>query len=318
MSAPQHRTELTRLDFELLRALVRFGYMRPDAAVGYLGASTYGVRKSWRRLHAVGAVRADPVPLDLVAADGAMRATTATAWTATSRGAGLLGPHHVPGTELRVTLGPPRPSPAMARHTVGVAHLAAWYRRSGFEVTSERDILSLERPTKIGERRVQVVTSWTVSIPGKLGVHPPDLGAVDAIGGQWAVELERKTGTVNDYADIVGAYQAAGLGQIWHVLSQKSAKRLVAAASRRGIQWGPPPARGVFASTDGLVRLQGWLPGRLLAGPETWKVERNFPTTAPAGLPLPSQPARLDTWRQGTVVDPEAGLWEPVEMWDAA
>ncbi|MBT0995480.1 hypothetical protein KIN34_14430 [Cellulomonas sp. DKR-3] len=309
--APRH--QLTRLDIELLRLLTRAGYIRPDACVGHLGASPWGIRKSFRRLQDDRLVRAVPVALDLHDSHGVLRATVATVWTATGRGARILDPHVVPGTDAHVQLGAPKVSRSMAQHTVGASALAAAYRRAGFQVAFERDIRTLEQPSAIGGRPVQTVSAWTVQVGiGMRGVRPPDLGLVDPAGTRWACELERTTNRkAADYRDIVMAWHAAGLGQVWHVQREKAWRELIAGVQAAGLQWGPSPAPGVNMTVDGRVRVTGWAPGRILAGPASWAWEQNSTTRPPAGFRTPTEPFVLDSWRQGTVVDPHAPLWEP-------
>ncbi len=314
--APRHQT--FPLDLEILRYLTRAGYARPDAVVAWTGASAWGVRKAYRRLADAGMVRADPVPLDLRDAHGAVRATVATAWTATGRGANSLGAHHVPGTEHYVELGPPRVGPAMARHTVGAAGLAAAYRRAGFQVAFERDVVALERPTVIGARQLGVIGAWTVQVtPTMRGVRPPDLGVMRD-GQKYVVELERTTNrSASDYTEIVSAWAGAGFGQVWHVERERTWKQLLAGMEAAGIRLRGTGTAGVAATEDGSVRVAGWVPGRVLAGPATWA-----PTPGelvpPVGFAPPAEPVVLDAWRQGTIVDTEAPLWEPVRMIQAA
>ena len=321
--APRHPGPLQKLDVEVLRFLVRAGMARPDALVAWTGASPWTIRASYRRLTGRELVRARPVTMQLRDANGTVRESAATVWAATKAGSTLLRamPHFVPGTTVRTSLGAPKTSPHMADHTVGAAHLAAWYRGAGVgEVAFERDIVRLERPSAIAGQPRQTVVAWTVTVPGMRGVHPPDLGVVHD-GQLFAVELERKEGERDNYVALLAAYRDVGIGLIWHVATKLSWTRLHEAASYIGTRWGASPGRGVNMSADGMLRIQGWAPGRVLAGPASWATAGNIPAAPPAGFPSPGVPVKLDNWRLGTVVDPHApqqNLWEPADVLDAA
>ncbi|WP_273652974.1 hypothetical protein [Cellulomonas fimi] len=136
---------------------------------------------------------------------------------------------------------------------------------------------------------------------------------------RFAVELERAIKEQADYDAVVAAYRDAGLPQVWHVLSARTAERLAKAAQRAGFQWAPSPTRGVNVSTDGLFRMQGWRSGRVLSNTASWAPRLNFPASFPAALDAYVFPQKLDAWRGGTIVDPSAEpLWEPLPMYDAA
>ncbi|MGV8977260.1 MAG: hypothetical protein ACOH17_04380 [Cellulomonas sp.] len=264
-------------------------------------------------------VRTSKVPVDLHdRTTQTLRETVATVYWATPRGAAVLVPARVAGTGVRVALAARgRPSLALAAHTCGVAELASWYRRSGFSVAAERQIVSLERPTPVAGRKVQNIVAWTVKVPGAVGVHPPDLGAVDKDGGRWAVELERdRSKTVIDYLGILGAYRASSTirGQVWHVLVPATSAKIHTAAQRLGFQWAPAQAgAGLMVTTCGTLRMARWRPGTSLDGPASWAERLNFPAGAPAGLDAVAGPDTRDQWRQGTTVDVMADLWEPYE-----
>ncbi|MGV8979193.1 MAG: hypothetical protein ACOH17_14230 [Cellulomonas sp.] len=308
---------LTPLDRELVLFLARFTYGRGAHLVGWTGASPDGVRKSIRRLLEGRFIARETVAADLRDSQGHIRSTTTTVYRATKRGANQIGRWRIPGTELTVHVEPLKPSTTMANHILGVADLAVWYRRHGLDVGGEREVLSVEKPTVIGVgAKRQLVSHWTISIPGKVGVHPPDAVAVGQDGSMWALELERTRKTVQEYSDVIAAYRAVGIGQVWHVLGRTTAEALWAGAALAGVRWGPSPYPGANVSTDGLVRLQGWAPSRSLGRTSSWAAAGMWPTSSPAGLPVGvTGPVVLDAWRQGTVVDPDAvALWEPLKM----
>ncbi len=321
--APRHPGTLQKLDVEVLRFLVRAGMARPDAVVAWTGASPWTIRASYRRLAARELVRARPVTLQLRDPHGTVRESSATVWAATKAGSNILQamPHVVPGTTVRTALGAPKTSPHMGDHTVGAAHLAAWYRAAGVgDVAFERDIVKLERPSNVAGQPRQTLVAWTVTVPGMRGVHPPDLGVVHD-GQRYAIELERKEGEKDTYIALLAAYRDARVGLIWHVGNKLAWTRLLEAAAFVGTRWSAASPQGVNVSADGLLRMQGWGPGRVLAGPASWATGRNFPAVPPAGFPAPVEPVRLDTWRLGTVVDPHAplhDLWAPADMLEAA
>ena len=302
---PRHRV-LSHLDVEILRFLTRFQIARPHHVAGWTGASPHTIDRRLRQLAQIGLVRNYVTPVDLRGSDG-LRSTFCTVWTTTTAGAGYIGSWDVPGAGGPVTLPAPRISRLMSHHAIGVVDLAVWYRQQGFTLISEREVLSIERPFVLrAAGRPAPKAFWSVTIPGRTGIHPPDLGAVAPDGGMWCVELERATKTVAEYEDIIRAYRREGLGQVWHILTQATAKRVMEACTRLGVTWDVPPVPGVTASApDGLIRLQGWLPGRSgLVRPAMWN--RQFPRSSPAGIPVPDQrPDLAETWRLGRVVDIE-------------
>jgi len=308
---------LTPLDREVLTLLCRFTLARGHHVVGWTGCSPDGARKSIRRLTAGRFIARETVAADLLDGNGHIRSTTCTVYRATVRGASQIGKWRIPGTELNVHVDPIRPAPSMANHILGVADLAVWYRRFGFDVGGEREVLSVERPSVIGVGpKRQLIAHWTTRIPGRVGVHPPDLVACGQDGTEWAIELERTKKTVQEYADVIASYRAQGIGQVWHVLGRGTGQMLGQAGVRVGVQWGTPPYPGVNVSTDGLVRLQGWAPGVSLGRTSSWAPKGLWPVQAPAGLPVGvTGPVILDRWRQGSIVDPDQEqLWEPLKM----
>lgn len=303
----RHRS-LSTLDVEILRFLTRFQIARPHHVAGWTGASPHTVARRLRVLAEQGLARKYVTSIALRGTDGAVRDTTCTVWTATGAGAGLIGSWTVPGFDEPITLPAPRISHLTTHHTIGVADLAVWYRQVGFTLIAEREILSLERPNLLNRSasRPTAKQFWSTTIPGRTGIHPPDLGAVAPDGGMWCVELERATKTVGEYEDIIRAYQKENVGQVWHILTQATAKRVQEACRRLGEPLAADPVGGVLVSRSGLIRLQGWLPGRAgLAGPTTWT--RQFPRSSPAGIPVPAErPDLTASWRTGRVVDVEA------------
>ncbi len=300
-SSTRHRT-LSALDTEILRLLLRFGMARPHHVVAWTGASPHTIKRRLAALAGRGAVKSMLVTAALRGADGAVRETVCTVWTTTSAGAGYGGEWQVTGYDTPVTLPVARHSRQMAHHALGVVDLACWYRQHGFDVVAEREVRSREQRSTIAPDRV-TERFWAVDIPGRPGVHPPDMGAVAPDGGVWAVELERAVKEVRDYQEVIAAYANAGMGQVWHIKSQATARRVMDACTRLGVQWAPPAAGGVTASADGLIRLQQWLPGRAgLRGPEQWT--RQLPRSSPAGIPVPAEKPDLSaTWRRGRVID---------------
>lgn len=312
--APRRRpASLNALDVECLRFISRFTYARGCHLAAWTGASPWTIRKRLRGLSDHRLATSSVLSVYLRDAGGKVHPAQAHVWRVTPRGADLAGDWAVPGHEGRLALpaGGGR-SRLTSDHALGAADLAGWYRQVGFDVVSEREILSLERPTALpGRPSFAPVRFWSTTIPGRPGIHAPDLGVVHPDGGVWAIELERATKTVADYQAVIAAYRAAGLGQIWHIQSQATARRVMEACTRLGIIWGSSPARGVTASPDGLVRLQGWLPSRVVGpgGPANWP---GTPASAPAGF---SGLERVDlqaSWAYGRVLDVQRG--EGAEM----
>lgn len=100
-------------------------------------------------------------------------------------------------------------------HVIGVGDLAGSYHSYGFGIAAKREILSLERVRALscGPRGVQRVSSdWSVTIPGRTGIHPPDMGVINPAGAMWAVELEWATKSVAEYQRVIAANRGAGLG----------------------------------------------------------------------------------------------------------
>lgn len=305
-ATPPH--SLLPIDVAVLRQCIRWTMLRPVHLVALSGASPWTIRGSLRRLTATGMVTSEPVTATLRDQTGRLRRTITFVYVATAKGAGHAGSWVVPGTGgVTVNLPAPRPSAALSDHVLGVADLAAWYAsfHGPAAVVAEREILSLERPSKLTPAR-QVSSYWSVPVPRRVGIHPPDLGLVAPDGSRWAIELERATKSVADYTEVVAAYQQAGMGQVWHVLSKSTGQRLAQACHQLGIRVAAT-SDGVNVSADGKFRLQGWLPAQSSGGgPETWQSSRLVPVSAPGGLPTPAQRPDLSaSWRRGSLVDPE-------------
>lgn len=272
------RTALNDLDREILRFILRFGMIRSHHAYQWSGASPYTIREHLKKLSGRGFIADTVVQVDLRdPATQKIKSTQAHVWICTGKGADRV-PEWRPvgyGPDISLHLPATSNSRLLAHHMLGVVDLACWYRRYGYQVVAEREIRSLELLMPAGpkgmknadrKRHATVAPVWSVTIPGRPGIHPPDLGVVGPDGSRWAVELERATKTVQDYTAIMGAYRAAGIGQVWHVLAGVTGKRLMEAATRNGIVWGPPPLTGVVASDDARVRLQGWMPATTMGG----------------------------------------------------
>lgn len=304
---PTTRTaSLSALDVEILRFLTRFGMARPHHVVAWTGASPHTIRRRLKDLGDRGAIRSFKVTAGLRGADGRVRETVCSVHATTVAGTRYIGEWQVPGYDRPVTLPVPRHSRMLAMHTLGVTDLAAWYRIAGFAIASEREIRSVELESKIAPDR-PTRRFWCVQLPGRVGVHPPDLGAVDVAGQAWAVELERSCKTVQEYFAIIAAYRAAGMGQVWHIETQATARRVMDACARLGVTW--RQEGGVSVSDgDGLIRLQGWVPGRAaLCGPEAWQTRKLFPRSSPASIPGPDvRPDLSAAWRRGRILDAEA------------
>ena len=304
---------LLPIDVEVLRLAVRFTAIRPVHATSWTGASPWTVRASLRRLTDVGALTSRPVVIALRDRSGTIRPAPTVVYSATGKGATYAGAWTVPGYEDLVSLTAARPSAALADHTDGVTGLACWYRHYGYTVVAEREILSLERPSALHRDR-RPIARWSVPL-SSIGqsIHPPDLVAVAPDGTGWAVELERATKSVANYVEVIGAYRAAQVPQVWHVLSNATAKRLAEACRKLGIVVRPDPASGANVSADGLFRLQGWAPGRAAGGgPEGWHPNRLIPGSPPAGLPAPRElPDLSRTWRRGVALSPDEAALGP-------
>jgi hypothetical protein len=312
------------LDQAILTATTRLGVVRPWHLAAGLNASPWHVRGRLRQLVGAEYLVREVVSVDLLdRPTGKVRASQATVYRTTAKGVAVAGRWVVPAyDDLTHSLPAVRVGRTHLAHTLGQADLWSWYARTlgsdgtdgTYELATEREIVSLEMPVKKDQRPTRL--HWTVRTA--VGVtHPPDLALRAPDGRQWAVELERAQKSVQEYTDVIGAYQASGFGQIWHVLSRTTGKRLVEAAMRCGVQWGASPARGVNVSTDALFRIQGWLPGYVgTGGPETWQPRLHLPATPPAAMAEPAKPPVLDTWRRGRVVDPEAVVLE--QDWWAA
>ena len=306
-------TSLNALDIETLRFITRFQYVRGAQIAQWTGASPWTIRKRLRGLVDHHLVTSSVLSVYLRDGDNRIVPSQASVWRVNPRGAELAGEWPVPGTAQRISLpGGGGRSRLMSDHVVGVADLAGWYRSYGFEVAAEREILSLERPVALPRaRRAAVSADWSVRIPGHTGIHAPDMGAVDPAGAMWAIELERATKTVEAYQEVIGAYRAAGLGQVWHILSGSTARRVMEACTRLGVIWAPPPLPGVSVSHDGLVRLGVWRPGRVVGprGPADWP---SIPRVPPAGFVDLARIDQTATWRMGVPVNVHDPSWESI------
>ena len=279
---------LTALDVEVLRFAVRWQQVRPHHVVAWTGAAPSTISETLSKLARADLLRHRAQSCDLRDAAGRIVGTTASVWEVTPLGARLAGSWVVPGTKGAV-VGLPgrRSSDLLANHVLGAADLACRYRVWGFQVASEREIRSLEQATGWATGR-SLISAWSVKVPGRPGIHPPDMGAVHPDGSRWAIELERDTKTVGDYAQVVRAYREARLGQVWHVLHDNTARRLKKACEQAGVVWAINAPPGILTSDDGRVRLQGWLPERTgIVGPaEFGKAVKRLKVRPPAGFAL--------------------------------
>jgi hypothetical protein len=302
---------LSRLDVELLRFLNRFILARSWHLTVWTGASPHTISKHMSRLADAGLVRSRMVPVDLAGPDGKIRPTQCSVWEVTSAGARAAGTWVVPGTAGRtLSMAWRRTADTMTSHVLGAVDLACLYKVHGCQVTAEREVVSLEKETKIAPDRL-ISSHWAVTTLYGRAIHPPDLGVVDTSGKPWAVELERAVKTVDEYAQVVAAYRAARMGQIWHVLRQPTVERLRKACEQLGTQWAESEPT-ILMSTDGQIRLQLWRPGRSrCVKPQTWpkQVNRRVP---PAGFPLLDPLPDLSlAWRMGTPLDVHSEDYDP-------
>lgn len=301
------------LDIELVRFLVRFKFARGYQLAAWTGASPWTVSNRLQFLGKAGLIDRWTATASLVGKDHKVRRTTVSVMSATPKGARMVEGWVVPGTGGQVVaMKPGKASPALADHTLGVSDLAAWYRMVGFGVAAEREIISLERANKLPDQpERELGVYWTVP-KGGVHNHVPDMGVVHPDGSMWGVELELAVKPIQDYVATVGAYLSAGMGQVWHVRSQATGRRLMEACRRHAVQWAEDRGDGASVSRDGMVRLQGWRPGRSgLGAAGTWKGQ--LPVVPPARFDVPTPwPDPSVTWRTGEVVDFEAadgGEW---------
>ncbi len=300
----RRRHALNDLDVVILQWLTRLGTVRPHHLVQVTGAAPSTVQKRLGLLRAAELADQLEVPVNLVRGDK-VHASRCSVWIPTARGTRLAGTWAAAGYPGRVQIGPPSRRAEHLQHTLGVADLAGWAVAFGIDVAVEREIRSLE--CRVAGKKRSLLThgqQWAVNIPGRPDVHPPDLGFILPDGTRWAIELERATKTVPEYMDVIGAYQASGLGQVWFTPSRATGTLLLEACARLGMQWAASPPQGVHVSLDRKFRLQGWRPGRSgLADPKTWK--NQLPGVAPAGfgLPLADPAIRRGAWEPGREVD---------------
>ena len=313
------------LDLECLVFLGRFIYARGPHLAGATGASPWTIRKRLRLMQASQLVRPVVLSVDLTDASGRIRASQAHIWKLTKRGAQLLDgagravvPYGYPEGVPAVTLNASRARRQMSDHTLGVASLAVAYRRAGvLDLVAEREVLALERPPKAGALAPAPPT-WAVQPRTVRGVHPPDLGIVvpGSDGPQRvAVELERSAGRdVGELADVLAAYADARMPVRWHVLRPATSDRIATAAERIGQHLSAPMVRtGYRSSSDRSITVQLWRPERIGGGgPGAWPAVLADPRQVAIGLTGLTTPTdRSASWRQGSVVDPDAGVRLP-------
>jgi hypothetical protein len=304
---------LSPLETEIIRFLNRFVIARGFHIAAWTGASAFTISSGMTALAKTGLVVRREVPADLRGPSGRIERRRCYVWELTNAGASAAGEWRVPGSKGRVLgMTRSRSSDAMVGHALGCVDLAVWYRVHGFDVAAEREIVSLEKESKIAPDRL-ISSDWSVIPTGRIGIHPPDLGALAPDGSKWAIELERAEKTVGEYAAVIAAYRNAGLGQVWHVLQKATQQRLRRAAEQVGAQWAPDDdGAKAWVSTDGRLRIVSWRPG--LVGPiqpKDWTAQVSR-QTAPGGFPvrLPL-PDLSSSWRRGSVRDPNADDFDP-------
>lgn len=335
-TARRSRRSLSDLDVTVLQVVTKLGLARGAHLSAWTGASPWTIRARLRGLADRGLVQEVVACVDVWdPATSRLRSTVVHCWECTSRGSRLAGEWTVVGYDgLRTGLTAASRSRSLAQHVLGAADLACWYRRYGFAVVTEREVRSLEGRGMPGTGRVRVTRpgsgTWSVDVLGRPDPHPADLGAVHPDGSRWAIELERATKTVSEYAAVISAYQGAALGQVWHILSGATTKRVVAAAQQCGVTWAPENAPGTLRSIDGQFRIHRWLPARALSsGPASWAAKDGWPAflprVPPAGFggvdarglsPIDVESLR-SAWIIGRTIDIEAEI-EDLGGWLAA
>ena len=264
-----NRVSFTRalpVDVEIMQFLLRFKYARAIQVAGWLGCSGTTAYRRLTFLKNQGYVESDKYaaylrPWGDLSADATGRIVTV--WRVKDTGRSTLDPWQVPGDDLGVCVLPKasRFSKTMADHTLGVVDLGVWYKRYGYEVTSEREVKQVEMPG-----RAQGVVKSPVWCPKDASaLHAPDLGVIDPRRGvKWGVELERALKPEAEYRKVIRAYSNAGMGQVWHVSRKATLKNLINAAGDVGFTMRMAKFNGVQMFSDQesqLIRFRLWQPG---------------------------------------------------------
>ena len=306
---------LNGLDVQILRFLNRFAVARKHHITAWTGAAPATINARMTVLKRAGLVASREVPVQLRSPASGIVDSRCVVWETTAGGARAAGAWHVPGTQEWLSMDRAGRGGATIDHALGVTDLACWYRMHGFEVAAEREIRSLEQASVLAPAKtlpVWGVPSSLTEIMRRDGLHFPDLGAIDADGRKWAVELERAVKDVGEYAGVIAAYRQRRLGQVWHVLRQPTMRRLRDAGTQVGIEWDPASPPTVLMSTDASVRLMMWVPGRAHVTKLTdFKRQINY-QRAPAGFPTPDPlPDLAASWRRGRPIDVDAADFDP-------
>lgn len=298
-------TRVLPVDIEAMRFILQVKYARPIQVAGWLGSSGGYAYERLRVLEGFGFLERDKYAVGLRDWPGEhtdIMGRAVTVWRVTQKGRNRLEPWTVVGEspQVPVLLKASKFAKSMADHSLGVADLAVLYRRWGFEVAFEREFVSLEMP-----QRAAPAVSSPVWCPHRGGRgHAPDLGVIHPDdGSRWGIELERAIKRESEYRDVIGTYQAAEMGQVWHAQSPATVKNLVAAARNLGITLRPQTINGmtVMLSEDGLTRIVSWRPNYVdpLNRAEWMKVWESLDGgTPPGGFEVSSGPVDLASrWR---------------------
>jgi len=278
------------LDQRILQTTLRLWMARPVHYYQLLGGSPHTIRVHLEQLVKKKLLRTAVVPVKAVDTWGdasTLADRSATVYIITPAGRRIVQDWEPVGYPAGTTLNLPASdrSRHQVDHTLGVVDLAAWYTRYGCQIVTEREVISLEGRGVARAANTERTypqpggLHWATQIIGGSDIHPPDLGVVDTAGRKWAIELERATKDVDTYRRVIKAYRDAGLGQVWHVLTPSTYKRLAVGCARNGINL---VVQNNVAQSDDAgapVRIQMWLPGPSLSGVRTsdWYIGKRVP-----------------------------------------
>lgn len=290
------------LDVEILRFISRFQYVRSCHVAEWTGASGWTIRHRLRGMVDRGEIIGNRVGVDLRdPLSGEIRPSATQIWQATAAGGRVAGEWAVPGHQKPVSFprGARAASYLTAANVLGMADLGVWYRRAGFNLISQREIISCERDFVLTPDRTPT-RFWAAKLDRRTGLHVPSLGVAAPGGSLWVVELVQSQRTVAEYLEILRAFRNDGVGMVVHVRGKVASGRILTACKQAGYRWAEPPAPGVALSTDGMIRLQGYAPWTSVRpgeGPGRWpKMYRPMP----AGFPEPAggRPDLSALWRR--------------------